>query len=444
MSETSGTTDTPSPQPAAQRRRLERRADDKIAGGVCSGLAAYFELDPLWFRIGFVVVSLSGAIGVILYLAAWALMPLPGEPSPLQRKSSPVILIGAALLVIATFMFLPLLGSVLRLVTSPFGGLGISPPVLDYFPGPAFLALGLIAVGVVLLRQRDEGRGPLAPSARPPRSEASEATTTEDVVAPDREVTTPMTYTPTYQPPRVRRDRSALSAFIIAAVLLIVGAAAVVSSAELAQIDVGQLTALALFIMGLGLIVGAWWGRARLMILLGILLIPIVLATSVIDFPLTGGFGGGYIAPRTEAQLHNLSYTVGDVQLDFSNYRFDEGTAQIDIRMGVGNLQIMVPRQVHAVVAVDIRSGNAQVFRTEETGADISFMAEAGEGEGDASKRLRINVTGGLMAVNVYRTNYGYLQRQEEREQRAERKAEATGNRRDGRAGNGRRGKDRP
>src|SRR5699024_1541311 len=157
-------------------------------------------------------------------------------------------------LVIAGVMTLPLLGALLTFPSSPFGPFGFDVPALDYFPGPAFLALGLIAIGVVLLRQRDEGRAPLAPGA--PSATTVEPTTASETVAVP-------------QPPRVRRDRSALSAFIIAAVLLIVGTAAVVSGAELVGIDVGQLSALALFIVGIGLIIGAWWGRARLMILLG-------------------------------------------------------------------------------------------------------------------------------------------------------------------------------
>lgn len=418
MSEPRGARKNSSTEAIPERRRFERRTDGKVVAGVCSGLGTYFDVDPLWFRIGFVVVSLPGALGLILYLAAWALMPLPGEPSPMQRKRAPVTWVGVVLLAIAVMMMLPLLEALLRFVMSPLSPVGFDYPTGNYFPGPAFLALGFIAIGVLLLRQRDEGRGPLAPSDRQPVSE--EAMTDRSSVE-TRETTTPMTYAPDYAPAPVRRrERSALSAFVIAAVLLIVGTAAVISSAELVDIDVGQLTALALFIVGSGLIVGAWWGRARLMIVLGLVMVPVVLATSVIDYPLTGGIGGGYIAPRTEAQLHDLDYTVGDIQLDFSNYRFDEGAAEVNIRMGVGALQIVVPKQVHAIVAVDIRSGEAHVFKSDETGADISFQTEAGEV--DVTKRLRINVTGGLVSMHVFRTNYGYLQRVEKREDRAQRK----------------------
>jgi phage shock protein PspC (stress-responsive transcriptional regulator) len=63
------TTDAPAP------RRLYRVRDDRIVGGVCAGLGRYFDLNPTIYRIAFVVLALAGGTGVLIYLAAWAVIP---------------------------------------------------------------------------------------------------------------------------------------------------------------------------------------------------------------------------------------------------------------------------------------------------------------------------------------------------------------------------------
>ena len=58
-------------------KRLFRNPEDKVVGGVCSGLAAYFGInDPLWVRIVLVVLVLS-SVGFLIpaYLIAWAIVP---------------------------------------------------------------------------------------------------------------------------------------------------------------------------------------------------------------------------------------------------------------------------------------------------------------------------------------------------------------------------------
>ena len=59
-----------------------RRGSDRILGGVCSGLAAYFGVDVLLVRVIFVILALTPpGIGIILYLVLWFLMEPPqGAP----------------------------------------------------------------------------------------------------------------------------------------------------------------------------------------------------------------------------------------------------------------------------------------------------------------------------------------------------------------------------
>lgn len=56
-------------------KRLYRDIDNRMVGGVCSGLGAYFNTDPLWFRIAFIVSLFLGGAGAIAYLVIWIITP---------------------------------------------------------------------------------------------------------------------------------------------------------------------------------------------------------------------------------------------------------------------------------------------------------------------------------------------------------------------------------
>ena len=52
-----------------------RDMDDKVFGGVCSGLSHFFSIDSKWIRVIFVLFFLVGGSGVLLYFVLWAVMP---------------------------------------------------------------------------------------------------------------------------------------------------------------------------------------------------------------------------------------------------------------------------------------------------------------------------------------------------------------------------------
>lgn len=56
-------------------RKLMRDPDDKILGGVCSGLAHYFAMEPRWIRVLLVLFVLIGGSGVLVYIILWIIMP---------------------------------------------------------------------------------------------------------------------------------------------------------------------------------------------------------------------------------------------------------------------------------------------------------------------------------------------------------------------------------
>ena len=56
-------------------RRLQKSRTDRMIDGVCGGLAAYFSIDATLIRIVWVLLTLFGGSGVILYIAAMIIMP---------------------------------------------------------------------------------------------------------------------------------------------------------------------------------------------------------------------------------------------------------------------------------------------------------------------------------------------------------------------------------
>lgn len=56
------------------KKRMFRDIDNRMLGGVCSGLGAYFQIDTVWFRIGFVIATLSG-LSILAYLILWVIIP---------------------------------------------------------------------------------------------------------------------------------------------------------------------------------------------------------------------------------------------------------------------------------------------------------------------------------------------------------------------------------
>src|SRR6478735_6812480 len=88
-------------------KRLERSRSDRMLAGVCGGLARYFDIHPAFYRVGFVVLTLLGGAGIVIYAAAALVMPDEGKEDSVasaalrNRRDRPWPLIGLALVAIA-------------------------------------------------------------------------------------------------------------------------------------------------------------------------------------------------------------------------------------------------------------------------------------------------------------------------------------------------------
>jgi phage shock protein PspC (stress-responsive transcriptional regulator) len=72
-------------------KRLFRDPDNKVIGGVCSGISAYFNIDPIWIRIGFVAALFLFGSGPLLYLILWIVIPEARTTAEkLEMKGEPI------------------------------------------------------------------------------------------------------------------------------------------------------------------------------------------------------------------------------------------------------------------------------------------------------------------------------------------------------------------
>lgn len=67
--------------------RLERSRTNRVVGGVCGGVGEYLQIDALFVRVAFVILTFPLGIGLLIYIFLLFFMPNPGEPAPFVRPS---------------------------------------------------------------------------------------------------------------------------------------------------------------------------------------------------------------------------------------------------------------------------------------------------------------------------------------------------------------------
>jgi phage shock protein PspC (stress-responsive transcriptional regulator) len=115
-------------------RRLYRSNSNKVIAGVCGGLGEYFNVDAVWFRLGFVLLAIGGGSGILAYVLMWLIVqPAPdGYVGTSTHRGS----IGAAAIVGIVLM---IVGTVALVNT-------IAPDLGQYFWPVAFVMGGLALV----------------------------------------------------------------------------------------------------------------------------------------------------------------------------------------------------------------------------------------------------------------------------------------------------------
>ena len=56
-------------------KRIYRNTREKVVGGVCAGIADYFDVDVAWIRLAFVLSVFASGFGLLAYIIAWIVFP---------------------------------------------------------------------------------------------------------------------------------------------------------------------------------------------------------------------------------------------------------------------------------------------------------------------------------------------------------------------------------
>ena len=72
-------------------KKLERDTQHKVIGGVCSGLANYFDIDASLLRVLFVFMFLFASVGFWLYVILWVVMPAAQRATIIDENGQTVI-----------------------------------------------------------------------------------------------------------------------------------------------------------------------------------------------------------------------------------------------------------------------------------------------------------------------------------------------------------------
>jgi phage shock protein C len=150
--------------------RLYRSRSERMWCGVCGGLAQYFDIDPTLVRLAFVIMTLIGGAGILLYIILWIVMPdNPDELPTVAGFSQPPGTQGTGELersVDSADLTSPALtGTDRRRNSMFFGGLlilvgaylilqNLNFPFFGWFNGAIFWPLLLILLGIVLILRR--------------------------------------------------------------------------------------------------------------------------------------------------------------------------------------------------------------------------------------------------------------------------------------------------
>jgi hypothetical protein len=181
--------------------------------------------------------------------------------------------------------------------------------------------------------------------------------------------------------------------------LLSIGTLAVVGMAS-GSVPAAAYFAAALAAVGVGLLTGAWIGRARWLIAPGILLsLALAVSTAVPHFgPMERGGGDITWRPTSVAEISDsYAHGVGSVTLDLTGVDFTDHSKSVDVHVNFGDLHVLLPANVDATVTGQVDTGDGHIFDADWSGVrtaahTVTDNGADGPGGGRLTLTLKVNV----------------------------------------------------
>jgi len=411
--------------------RLARAEEGRVVAGVAGGLGAFLQLDPRVLRILFVLATLFGGVGILAYVAAWVVLPSASAPDSaaervLRRFSGAptavqVVVVGLAVLVfggaaaagrpgagwgvvLVTLGFL-LLRRDTRAQQRAWAAEG-APPVAHAAPGcpapPARAAVRAVPEVPAVLSAPAVPAVPAAPAAPAP------------VVAPG--AGTYGSYGVPSLPParRPTRPPSPLGWLTLGMGLALQVGTAVVDAVGPVDVPALGYLSLALGTVGVGLLIGARAGRARWLVLVGLLLVPPLLVAAVVPVLPPASFQAlPQVVAEDLGDLHATPTELDDVQdayalgfgrmvVDLAKVDLVAEPTRVAVELGVGTVVVVVPDDARVDLTGMVGAGDVAALGDRVTGVgelDLADLDVAAGPEGGGRLALDVRIDGGLLEV---------------------------------------------
>jgi phage shock protein PspC (stress-responsive transcriptional regulator) len=410
-----------------------------MIAGVATGMADAFHIDVVVVRVIWVVAALAtGGIAIPAYAVCWIAFPSDEHPAPMHEVRDRNFNVGAiAGLAALALGFVIISSHVLSVHPFRNGGLGIATVLIGG------------GLAILFLRHPDRERPepdapdrdfdepdhasppaptpePFAATETPASSETTDPGAASTIEDPGTTSTAWSQYSPWPappsrppgpgwarsrwpRPPRRPRRRSFLTPITLSILLIGAGAAALLDSVDAVHLTLAALLASGLIVVGAALVLSTWFGRARGLILIGVLLLLAMIPASVIDVPISGGIGERKYHPIAQADLRRTyELGIGHLVVDLRNAPLSGRVTTISGSLGIGGLDVDVPANVRVDVQAHAGAGATEIFGHLDDGVTQDTHRVAGIHR-PGVLRLILRVGAGAIHVRRWGPNGAFL-----------------------------------
>lgn len=366
---------------------VRRSSDDRIVAGVCAGVAHHLNIDPILVRIAVVALTFIGLSGLILYLAAWFLLPeddadrsVAADWFNLDQNEPQVRTIG---------LFVAAVLAVVAVVSDEGWGLWW----IGWWALPAAFLFWLFVV-----RPRQRRKDFLESAEAAPGGKPAAWSSDPDVLKTQVDAYTAAKTAQVLERKRQRyeRRRESRALWRLTLSFIAIAIAGTLILDQQVDVDGSAYIVAALFAVAIGCLVGTLWGNAGGLVGLGLLLTVALLLASAVPH---GRVGEQVREPQTLAGLQpSYRHGIGEFELNLSGFDKPAQLAgrTVHINTGIGQTTVYVPKGLPVKLDAELRGGEISAFGREWHGRANDVTTSDGEGK---ALHLVINQRFGDMEV---------------------------------------------